>query len=112
MRTHSDCLGQMLEHVLRRHEAHSLIGFLGNPGNMRREQHVRNIGKTCAILAVKRLGFEHVQSYAAKPTVAHCFDCRPLVDDATARGVDEYCTRSHVADEVSTDQVTGLIGQR
>lgn len=50
----ADVLSQMSEHVLRRHEANALIGFLGNPGNMRREQDIRHSGISSAGFIIQR----------------------------------------------------------
>ena len=81
----------MLAHVLCCHETNALIGFFGNPGNVRREQKVGNTTKCRTTFTVHRLGLEDIQCRTAESTLAQRFDYRTFVDDTTSRGVDEYC---------------------
>ena len=59
----------------------------------------------------QRFIFEHIQCRAAQASVAQCGGQGLLVDDPSARGIDQDGLRFHAVDRLSVDQAASPFGQ-
>ena len=94
--------------LLRDDQTGAILGLVGRGREVRRGDDFVQLQQRPRIGLLR----EHVECGAGELARANRFLQGLLVDELTARGVDETGTVAHLRDRVASDQATGLVGER